>query len=167
MDLIGLPRTPYAAINIHGGKRDRLAQLVDGIRSLPDNARNRLTLENDESCYNLLDLLPASEATGVPVCWDSHHHTFNDAGMGLEDAYGLAVYTWQKFSCKPLQHLSNTTIGMEDGNFTERRKHSPYIHTIPDCQRDGLVDDVIDVDVEAKAKNLAVLELSGKLLCAP
>ena len=166
-DTMGFPQTPYAAINIHGGKRDRLAQLVDGIRSLPDNARNRLTLENDESCYNLLDLLPAYEATGVPVCWDSHHHTFNDAGMGLEDAYGLAVYTWQKFSCKPLQHLSNTTIGMEDGNFTERRKHSRYIHTIPDCQRDGLVDDVIDVDVEAKAKNLAVLELSGKLFCAP
>lgn len=162
-DVMGFPETPYAAINIHGGKRDRLVQLVDGICSLPDNARNRLTLENDESCYNLLDLLAVYEATGVPVCWDSHHHTFNDAGMALEDAYGLALYTWQKFSCKPLQHLSNTTVGLEHGSFTERRKHSPYIHMIPDCQREGVIDDVIDVDVEAKAKNLAVLELSQKL----
>jgi UV DNA damage endonuclease len=158
-DKMHLPATPYAAINIHGGKSDRLAQLIQVVRNLPDNVRSRLTFENDESAYNLVDLLQVHTATGVPVVWDSHHHTFNDANLSLDDAYGLAVYTWKNTGVKPLQHLSNTTPGLENGNFTDRRKHSDYIHYIPDCQRDGVVRDVVDIDVEAKMKNLAV----GKL----
>ena len=67
------------------------------------------------------------------------------------------MLTWRNTGCKPLQHLSNTTPGLEGGSFTERRKHSQYIEYIPDCQRDGLLRDMIDVDVEAKMKNLAVL----------
>jgi UV DNA damage endonuclease len=158
-DKMGLPVSPYAAINIHGGKSDRLGQLVKAIRYLPNNVRSRLTFENDESAYSLVDLLAVHEATDIPVVWDSHHHVFNDGGMSLDDAYSLAVYTWRKSHCKPLQHLSNTEEGLEDGSFTERRKHSQYIRYVPDCQREGLVSDVVDVDVEAKMKNLAVSNL--------
>ena len=160
-DRMGLPLSPYAAINIHGGKSDRLEQLVKAIGYLPDNVRSRLTLENDESAYSIVDLLPVYESTGVPIVWDSHHHTFNDGGLTLDEAYGLAMFTWRNTSCKPLQHLSNTTPGLENGNFTERRKHSDYIHYIPDCQREGLIYDVVDIDVEAKMKNLAVLKVSN------
>ena len=155
-DRMGLPVSPYAAINIHGGKSDRFRQLIDGICRLPDNAHKRLTLENDESAYNIVELLAVHDATGVPIVWDSHHHSFNSGGLSFEDAYGLALHTWRNFNCKPLQHLSNTTPGMEDGSFTEQRKHSDYIHYIPECQREGIADDSIDVDVEAKMKNLAV-----------
>ena len=163
-DKMHLPATPYAAINIHGGKSDRLAQLIQVVRNLPDNVRSRLTFENDESAYSLVDLLQVHTATGVPVVWDSHHHTFNDANLSLDDAFGLAVYTWKNTGVKPLQHLSNTTPGLENGSFTDRRKHSEYIHYIPDCQRDGVVRDVVDIDVEAKMKNLAVGKLV-KLVC--
>lgn len=158
-DKMHLPATPYAAINIHGGKSDRLEQLIQVVRNLPDNVRSRLTFENDESAYNLVDLLKVNSFTGVPVVWDSHHHTFNDSDLSLDDAYGLAVYTWKNTGVKPLQHLSNTTPGLENGSFTERRKHSDFIHYIPDCQRDGVLKDVVDIDVEAKMKNLAVIKL--------
>jgi UV DNA damage endonuclease len=162
-DTMGLPQTAHAAINIHGGKRDRLDQLVSGIRALPDNARNRLTLENDETCYNLVNLLQAHDSTGVPIVWDSHHHKFNDGGLTLDEAYELATATWSRSSCKPLQHLSNTEDGSEGGSFTERRKHSLYIRSVPLCQREGLLSDTIDVDIEAKAKNLAVLKFRNML----
>lgn len=158
-DKMDLPLSPYAAINIHGGKSDRLDQLIQVVRNLPDNVRSRLTFENDESAYNLVDLLKVNSVTGIPVVWDSHHHTFNDSNLSLDDAFGLAVYTWNKSGIKPLQHLSNTTPGLENGSFTERRKHSDYIHYIPDCQRDGVLKDVVDIDVEAKMKNLAVSKL--------
>ena len=160
-DKMHLPATPYAAINIHGGKSDRLEQLIQVVRNLPDNVRSRLTFENDESAYNLVDLLKVNSVTGVPVVWDSHHHTFNDSDLSLDDAYGLAVYTWKNTGVKPLQHLSNTTPGLENGSFTERRKHSDFIHYIPDCQRDGVLKDVVDIDVEAKMKNLAVIKLKS------
>jgi len=155
-DRMGFSMSPHAAINIHGGKSDRMDQLVKAIHYLPDNVRSRLTFENDESAYSLVDLLKVNSTTNIPLVWDSHHHTFNDGGLSLDDAFSLSVYTWKASGCKPLQHLSNTTPGLENGSFTERRKHSDYIHYVPDCQREGLLVDVIDVDVEAKMKNLAV-----------
>ena len=162
-DTMGFPQTPYAAINIHGGKSNRAEQLINNICSLPHNVRSRLSLENDESCYNVVDLLSVHETTGVPVCWDSHHHKFNDAGLSMNEAYNLCIQTWARTACKPLQHLSNTENGSEGGSFTERRKHSLYIRSVPLCQREGLLADTLDVDIEAKAKNLAVLNLRNSL----
>jgi UV DNA damage endonuclease len=156
-DQMGLPQTPYHAINIHGGKRDRADRMVETILSLPEGVRKRLTLENDERCYNPKQLLKVSEKTGIPIVWDSHHHVFNDGGMTMEEAMWECAQTWG--DTKPLQHISNTTPGMENGSYTERRKHSYYIHYIPDVQREVMEANVVDVDVEAKGKNLALLKM--------
>lgn len=158
-DLMGFQQSPYAAINIHGGKSDRTDQLIASINSLGSNVRSRLTLENDESAYGVMDLLPVHEATGVPIVFDSHHHTFRTNNLSMDDAYDVAISTWNNLNCKPLQHISNTSPELANGNFLERKKHSQYIHTIPDCQREGLIKDIIDVEVEAKMKNLAILSL--------
>lgn len=159
-DRMGLAQTPYYAINIHGGKRDRSNRMVDTILELPENIRSRLTLENDERCYNPRQLVEVSEKTNVPVVWDSHHHTFNDGNMTAEEAMWACIETWGEH--KPLQHLSNTFEGLEKGNFSERRKHSYHIHNIPDVQREVMEADLVDVDVEAKGKNLAVIQMRKK-----
>jgi UV DNA damage endonuclease len=160
-DSMGMPRSPYAAINVHGGKADRQTRLIDAIRSLPEASRSRLTLENCETCYSLVDLLPVSMETGVPIVWDSHHHVFNDGGLDGAEAADAADETWPK-GVKPLQHISNTEPGMEGGSFTERRKHSDMIHYIPAVQLERLRRDAVDLEVEAKMKNLAVLEMPKK-----
>ena len=158
-DAMGLPQTPQFAINIHGGKGDRASLLVDRILSLPPSVRGRLTLENDETTYTVSDLAAVSAATGVPVTFDSHHHVFNEGGLSLSDALYLAAGTWPR-GIKPLQHISNTSPGLEGGSFTERRKHSDMIHYVPEPQLALLREDLIDVEVEAKWKNLSVLKMS-------
>ena len=110
-----------------------------------------------------LSALPVSAATGVPIVWDSHHHLFNAGGLSLDEAFPIALSTWNATGCKPLQHLSNTTPGLANGNFVERRKHSDYIHTVPECQLQGLRLGLIDLDIEAKMKNLAITALIEKL----
>jgi UV DNA damage endonuclease len=157
-DSMGLDVSPQYAINIHGGKSDRITRLVDQINSLPDNIRKRLTLENDETAYNVIDLLDVHLKTGVPIVWDSHHHTFNDGDLSLEDAFMATAETWPK-GIKPLQHISNTDPKNVDGNFMDRRKHSDMIHYIVDPQLNALRDDTIDLEVEAKLKNIAVFEM--------
>lgn len=156
-DQMGLAETPYYAINIHGGKRDCANRMVQTILSLPENVRKRLTLENDERCYNPRQLIEVSEKTNVPIVWDSHHHVFNEGGMTMEEAMWECAQTWKDI--KPLQHISNTTPGLEKGSFSDRRKHSYYIHYIPDVQREAMESDIVDVDVEAKGKNLALLKM--------
>jgi len=53
MDLMGLPRTPYAAINIHvnttqDGKEVALQRFVDNFCLLSPGTRSRLVVENDD-----------------------------------------------------------------------------------------------------------------------
>ena len=158
-DMMGLDHSPKYAINIHGGKSNRSSRLIEQIKSLPDNVRKRLTLENDENSYNVIDLLEVHQATGTPICWDSHHSVFNDGDIPPEVAQAATMETWPK-GIKPLQHIANTEPGMENGSFTERRKHSDMIHYIPNCQLEQLRNDTIDVEVEAKLKNVSVFKMA-------
>jgi UV DNA damage endonuclease len=156
-DSMGFEKSPYYAINIHGGKKGNADKAIDTIMSLPLSTKNRLTLENDERAYSARELIKIHEKTNVPVVWDSHHHVFNDGGMDFKEACCETMKTWG--TIKPLQHLSNTTPGLESGSFTEKRKHSFYIHYIPDEQKKVLIDDIVDIDVEAKGKNLAIFKM--------
>lgn len=158
LDAMGMPRSPESAINIHGGKSNEAGRLIDSINSLPDNIKSRLTLENDESCYSVLQLLEVHKRTGTPVVFDSHHHVFNEDHLSLDEAYAAACDTWPK-NIKPLQHLSNSEPGTENASFIVKRKHSGYIHTIPDVQLAGLVANNVDIEIEAKMKNLALQKL--------
>jgi UV DNA damage endonuclease len=157
-DAMELDRSPFYAINIHGGKSDRMMRLVEQIKILPESIRTRLTLENDEMSYSVNDLVDVSSQTGVPVVWDSHHHTFNDGGLSMEDAMNVTKQTWGKI--KPLQHISNTEPHLSNGSFIDRRKHSEMIHYVPPLQLNALRDDIIDVEVEAKLKNISVFKMA-------
>lgn len=160
-DMMGFDHSPLYAINIHGGKADRSSRLIEQIKSLPDNTRKRLTLENDESAYSVIDLLHVYKETGVPVVFDSHHHTFNEDGLTMEDAFSATGETWPT-GIKPLQHLSNTEPSLVNGNFMDRRKHSDMIHYVPDVQLSALRNDTIDVEIEAKMKNISVDEMKKR-----
>lgn len=155
-DQMDLPISPYYAINIHGGTKGNTQTLINSIEKLPYSVKGRLTLENDESSYNVKDLYPVYEATGVPICFDSHHHTFNNAELSSEEALELSISTWG--GIRPITHLSNTDPILVNGSFTERRKHSDYIHYIPEHQRIANNLGKIDIELEFKMKNLALFK---------
>lgn len=155
-DQMNLPVSPFYAINIHGGTKGNINILNNSIKKLGTNTRGRLTLENDERSYNVSELYKVYEETGVPICWDSHHHTFNDAGLSLEGGLSLAKSSWGEI--RPLTHLSNTDPTLVNGSFTERRKHSDYVHYVPDCQLNDNNNNLIDIELEFKMKNLAMFK---------
>ena len=143
-------------INLHGGgaygdKKAALQRLERVIRSLPKNVRSRLTLENDDRVYTPADLLPVCHAAGVPLVYDVHHHRCLPDGLSVSDATQQALATWNR---EPLFHLSSPLGGWSSGKL---RNHEDFIDPadIPDCWR-GLQ---ITIEVEAKAKELAVREL--------
>ena len=155
-DQMELPVSTYYAINIHGGTKGNSKLLINSINNLRPSTKGRLTLENDERSYNVQELYQVYQETGVPICWDSHHHTFNDAGLSLDEGLALAKQTWS--DVKPVTHLSNTDPSLVNGSFTERRKHSDFVHYIPDCQLNGNNNGEIDVEFEFKMKNLAIFK---------
>jgi UV DNA damage endonuclease len=147
-------------INIHGGgaygkKQSALLSLKKNILKLPSSVRSRLTLENDDRVYTPLDLLPICLETGVPFVYDVHHHRCNKDGVSIEETTKRAAATWNR---EPLFHLSSPRGGWEARN---PRSHDEYID-IRDFPREWLGLD-ITVEIEAKAKELAVLKLMNEI----
>ena len=69
-------------VNVHGGgaygdKQKALARFARNLDRLSDEARNRLTVENDDRTYTPADLLPLCRAEGIPLVYDVHHHRCN------------------------------------------------------------------------------------------
>ena len=149
MDLMGLPRTPWAAMLIHGGKAGRADALVRNIAKLPDNVRGRLCLENDEYSYSAADILDCCHRAGVPMIFDNHHHAIKEKLAGPDDPSMAAMVaaardTWPDPDWQVV-HLSNGREGFLD------REHSQLIEQMPAAYRG-----VPWIEVEAKGKEQAI-----------
>jgi len=143
-------------INIHAGgaygnKEEALKRLVKQIRNLPQNVRRRLTLENDDRLYTPSDLLPICKKLKIPLVYDLHHHRCLPDGQNVEDTTRRALKTWNR---EPLFHISSPLKSWQDRN---PRNHHDYINPedFPECWLN--LD--ITVEVEAKAKEIALLKL--------
>ena len=159
MDLLEQPRSPWALIEIHGGKGGRGARLVEVTRDLPEAVRSRIAFENDEYTYSALEILEVCRASGVPMVFDAHHHlvhekleSYDDESVGsmLSAARETwAVPEWQ------LVHISNGRDSFND------RNHSDFIQTMPAAFRHAPW-----IEVEAKQKELAIAKLQTEWLDA-
>jgi len=147
-------------INLHGGgaygdKGAALERVFGRIRKLDRSIRQRLTLENDDRVYTPADLLPWCEDSGVPFVYDVHHHRCLPDGQSVEQVTRRALKTWNR---EPLFHVSSPREGW---NGPRPNLHHDYIDPadFPHCWRH--LD--ITVEVEAKAKELAILKLREEL----
>ncbi|MEO6811862.1 MAG: UV DNA damage repair endonuclease UvsE [Isosphaeraceae bacterium] len=147
-------------INIHGGGGygDKPKALVDFARNLnllSERVRSRLTVENDDKVYTPADLLPICKAEGVPLIYDVHHHRCNPDGLSIEQITQCAIATWNR---EPMFHVSSP-IGGWQGRHPERHHDFIDLDDFPRCW----LPQNITVEVEAKAKEVAVLTLKTEL----
>jgi len=157
-DMMGLSRTPYNKLNIHcngvyGDKQSAMDRFCKNFERLPESVQTRLTVENDDkaSMYSVKDLMYIHERIGIPIVFDYHHHKFCTGGLTEEEALKLAASTWGDI--KPVVHYSESKSLHENNESIKPQAHSDYIsETINTYGLD------VDVMVEAKAKELTILE---------
>lgn len=149
-------------INIHagGGYGDKNQTIERLLRNIEDkrleSVREYLTFENDDRIYTPEDILRINSCSGVPFVYDVHHHRCNPDALTIKEATESSILTWEKSGRKPLFHISSPKEGWNSG---KPQSHSDYIdvNDFPvewlELKRD------ITLDVEAKAKELAVLKL--------
>jgi UV DNA damage endonuclease len=147
-------------INIHGGgafgdKQKALADLARGLDRISSEVRSRLTIENDDKIYTPADLLPLCKATGIPLVYDVHHHRCNQDGLSEPEAADQAIATWNR---EPMFHICSPIDGWK-GPKPERHHDFIDVNDFPQCWH-GLN---LTVEVEAKAKEAAVLKLKSDL----
>jgi UV DNA damage endonuclease len=153
-------RVGVDVINIHGGgafgdKKKALADFARNLNQLSSRARKRLTVENDDRIYTPADLVPLCRAEGVPLVYDVHHHRCNPDGLSEQEATEQSLATWDR---EPLFHISSPVEGWK-GPKPERHHDFIDVRDLPRCWREL----TITVEVEAKAKELAVLKLKKQL----
>jgi UV DNA damage endonuclease len=152
MDLLDQPRTPWALIEVHGGKRGRKEVLAAVIQTLSAPIRCRLGLENDEYAYSAQEILEVCQATGVPMIFDAHHHVLKE-GLDSYDHPSVAAMveaartTWPDPAWQ-LVHLSNGREHFGD------RSHSDLITDLPPTYTS-----VPWIEVEAKHKEEAISQM--------
>ncbi|HZI19741.1 MAG TPA: UV DNA damage repair endonuclease UvsE [Pyrinomonadaceae bacterium] len=152
MDLLGQPRTPWALIEIHGGKGGRADRLVENVGRLPAAVRSRIAFENDEYTYGADEILEVCRRAGVPMVFDAHHHVVHEKLDSYEHPsvahfVAAARETWPDPAWQ-LVHISNGRASFAD------RNHSDLVEAMPEAFR------VVPwIEVEAKHKELAIEKL--------
>lgn len=158
-DLLGLARSPWALMNIHGGKSQRTDQLVRVVSELPNEIRNRLTFENDEYAYSASEILEVCQRVSVPMVFDAHHHVCHEGLSSYEHPsvakmFFAARETWDNRDWQ-LVHISNGQESFND------RQHSDLITDMPSVYREAPW-----IEIEAKLKEQAIAQVYSQWLMA-
>jgi len=159
-DMIGLPRSPYAKLNIHVGaaynnKPFALDNFCRNFERLPDSVKTRLTVENDdkESLYSTKELYDGIyKRIGIPIVFDYHHHRLHPGGLSEKEALELAISTWPK-NITPVVHYAESRCDEYNNYKIKPQAHSDrIIHPFKDYGHK------LDVMIEAKHKEIALIE---------
>lgn len=158
MDLMGLPSTPEFPINIHlggtyGDKESAASRFCENFHRLAPSTKSRLVVENDDkgTQFSVKDLYEmVYMKIGTPITFDFHHHRFCSGDLDEETALRLAYSTWKQY--RVLTHYSSCKRTFEDSSVMAR-SHADYVYET--IKSYGLA---FDIEIEAKAKDLAVLK---------
>lgn len=156
LSALGLDRSHKIVLHVGGGSRD--GDLVRerfraGFERLSDDARARLTLENDER-WSLAAVLDLAEPLGLPVVLDVFHHELAPSFPGLElrDLVLSAATTWKATDGRQEVHFSTQEPGKRAGAHSE---------TLDLAAFEAFVDEVghleLDCILEVKDKEQSVL----------
>jgi len=160
-DIMGFEPSFENKINIHvggsyGGDFDGTSKRwIENWHKLSDSCKKRLVLENDDkpsmwSTKMLYDYF--HKEIGIPITFDYHHHTFHPDELSEEAALKLARSTWPE-NVRQCTHYSESRAREKMDESIRPQAHSDYIRD--EINTYGLE---LDIVIEAKAKELALLE---------
>lgn len=159
-DLMGLPKTPYAKINIHVGAHYNDKSLAIGnfcrnFGRLSDSVQRRLTVENDDkaSLYSTKELCEEIHSRiGIPVVHDFHHHEFCTGDIDQEEALLMAAMTWG--DVKPVTHYSQSrSVEHNDPKIKPQAHSDSYWKPVNTYGLD------VDVMLECKHKEVGLYKM--------
>jgi len=150
---------------VHGGgsygdKNETMKRWAKQFYDLPECVQNRLVIENCERQYNYQDMLYLSDKIHRPVVFDTHHHSCYDILVKKQPDPSTfmdqILATWDKAGVKPKFHISEQAPDKRVG------AHSDFVENIPKYLFDVCKKRPIDIMIEAKKKEQAVMKLYFK-----
>jgi len=171
---------PEAVVVIHlggiyGDREAARERFIRNFEALPEAARRRLALENDDVRFGVVDTLWVHERTGIRLVFDNLHHRLNNAdGRPSRDALAACLTTWPA-DVRPKVHFSSPRTewlvaggdGSQPADVRQTRwnYHSDYVHPFEFVDFLRMAEGVrpFDVMLEVRAKDLALRQLRDDL----
>jgi UV DNA damage endonuclease len=135
---------------------DRFLGVAEG---LPRSVLRRLVIENDDRLFDADAALFVARRLGVPVVFDWLHHHAHPAGRPVAEVIADVTTTWTPADGPPKVHLSTQAANAPAGahaDVVDASDVQAFLAQAPDGP--------IDVMLEAKQKDLALLRLRRELL---
>ena len=162
--------------NVHISGRKGPSGLVDVYSKLSEEARNTITIENDENSWGLDASLQLPSY--IPLVLDIHHHWCKTGEyiQRNDDRLSRIIDTWQ--GVRPVMHYSvsreDYLVGHDPNTLPNKeelleqgfkkaklRAHSDYMWNNAVNEWASSFRDAFDIMVEAKMKNLASFPFAG------
>lgn len=163
---------------IYGDKDISIGRFIERWHRLPEPARRRVVVENDERLFSVRDTMQIHESTGARLIFDYQHHMLNPGNQELNSALEQCLKSWPEGQ-KPKIHFSSSRTEMrilEKRNPLTKKKerayqpplisqHADYINPLEYIMfMKQLPNKTFDVMIEAKSKDLALLSLRKFLI---
>jgi UV DNA damage endonuclease len=168
LDALGAGDEAVVVIHVGALAGDRAAAFDRFARSyelLSERARRRLAVEHDERLFDVADVLELHRRLGCTVIYDHHHHRCNVA-PGYEDparAIAEVCATWPA-GVRPKLHLSSPRTELRAGGRSPLLdQHADFVTPWDLRELLDAAGRPVDVMIEAKAKDLAVVWLRKQL----
>ncbi|MGI8405424.1 MAG: UV DNA damage repair endonuclease UvsE [Thermomicrobiales bacterium] len=155
IDLMGLDDTNKIQIHtggVYGEKEEATQRFITQYAALPARVRARLVIENDERQYSLRDNLVIHESCGIPLLFDTFHHSILNNGESLPEAFDLFIPTWSDHGT-PMMDYSSQHGERQTGAHTLSIDIDDFAKVI-----DDLGDRDVDIMLEIKDKEQSVLK---------
>jgi UV DNA damage endonuclease len=145
---------------VYGDKEKAIERFKQNFLKLPDRISKRIILENDDKSFTASDVLKICVELSIPMVLDVHHHKCVNNGEKLEELLPGIYKTWAFEQDPPKVHFSSPK---SDKDFRSHADYINYADFIEFLNIAKLFDKDIDIMLEVKMKDLALLELSEKL----
>jgi UV DNA damage endonuclease len=175
---------PEAVLVIHvggtyGDRKASNARWVETWKTLPEPVRRRLVLEHDDTRFSAADTLWIHEHTGVPLIFDHQHFwCLNRQRLDLRDTLRRMLATWPA-DARPKVHFSSPRTELREAKRRDLKTrkavtvrlapvwtgHADFCHPFEFITFMRMTEGFdLDVMLEAKAKDLALIRLRLDLL---
>lgn len=162
LSLLGLDMTAKIQIHVggvYGDKEESIRRFISRFHSLPEAIKKRLVIEDDDRLYSIKDCLTISEATGIPILFDSLHHEILNNGETMREGIVLASQTWMNHDGIPMIDYSQQEPGARVGNHAQTINKEQFKKFLEST--DGLDFDIMfeikDKEISAiKAKTIII-----------
>ena len=159
MDLLGLDKTSKIILHIggvYGDKNNSLKRFISNYKSINENIKDRLVIENDEKSYSIEDAIYIWERTGVPVVFDMFHQSIYE-NIKIDKTYKyieLAKKTWDVSDGRQKIHYS------QQDREKAKSAHSKDIDIDDFLHMYSLIEKYdIDIMIESKLKDISGIKL--------